>query len=78
MIVKWLYYQFSVSVIYSNCIYVYIESKYMSLGISDYRSFDWNNYPLHFLIFSYFGTWWQQVTLIRDTQSNDGARSQYT
>jgi hypothetical protein len=48
----------------------------MSLGNSDCRSFDWTNYPLAFPNFSHLGAWWQCVTLITDTRSNDGARSQ--
>jgi hypothetical protein len=52
-------------------------SKYISLAIDTIEYSIGLNYLLCTPKLSYLGTWWQRVTLITDTQSNDGARSQY-
>jgi hypothetical protein len=48
----------------------------MSLGNSDYRLFDWTNYPLAFLNYSHLGAWWQCYP-DSGAQSNNGTRNQY-
>jgi hypothetical protein len=54
------------------CTYVYIVSKYISLAIDAIGHSVGLTTPLHSLILSYLGAWWQQ-RYPTVTQFNDGA-----